>query len=292
MAFEIEVRGQQFWARLSGEPAFFVGTRLRYGARVGLGSAGRGAPPSAVPYDAADHRPEFGLWADLIAPTVACEGGSFTALNSYDRAGFSFGIGQFAAHVPDGAFVGYLHRLLRLAEAAFYVPDWRLRNGRLHRRAGAGASEPLETATSTAALRAALNPDAREIGPAELQAAARLIHWVTHHEGARRAQVVQMIDDARAQITHRARRVGPRVLTGAEACVIFDLCHHGRAGAGLTARLATALADAEPLSRLLEIGAARWGSRVDQLRAEILSRPVLGRHVWDAARSDFVRAGQ
>ena len=86
--------------------------------------------------------------------------------------------------------------------------------------------------------------------------------------------------------------ISPRVLTGAEACVNFDLCHHGRAGAGLTARLAKALADAEPLSRLLEIGAARWGSRVDQLRAEILSRPVLGRHVWDAARSDFVRAGQ
>ncbi len=95
MDFDIEQRGRDYWARAGqGAPAFFVGRRVRYQGRQGLSNAVPGAPVMAEDqYRADDFAEALGLWAYAVAPTIACEGGRFTSLNSYDRAAFSYGIG-------------------------------------------------------------------------------------------------------------------------------------------------------------------------------------------------------
>jgi hypothetical protein len=282
MGFEIEERGRDYWGRCDAGEPYFIGRRLSYQGRVGLGNGFPGCPPPPIRYSSEDYAVRFGLWAALIAPSIACEGGSFTALNSYDRAAFSFGIGQFAAHVPNGDFVCFLKALLGLPDAGFYFPTLAVVGGRICEK------EPLENATSTLALRNWLNPDADAVGPEELSAAARLIHWTLADEGARAAQVAQMVKGFQRTTARAAERVPGRALTGAEACIVADLVHHGRAGRFLWQRVSAALADPEPLARLLDIGGSRWASRVGTLRAEIVARPVLGQHIWDRATGSFI----
>lgn len=288
MDFSIERRGRDYWASYGDAPPFFIGRRLRYQGREGLGTAYPGCPAAPIRFAADDYRTRFGIWADVIAPTIACEGGSFTALNSYDRAAFSFGIGQFAAHIPDGDFVRLFRVLLGMPEACAYFPNLRLGDGRICAIDPSGRVAPLEDAASTRALRAWLNPDAQTVGAAELDAAARLTHWTLTHKPARTAQVALMVAGFKRTITRAADHLPGMALTGAAASVIGDLVHHGRAGRFLWRKVAAAAADAEPLARLLDIGGPRWVGRMDGLRAEILSRPILGRHVWNARTRDFV----
>ena len=206
MDFQIEARGRDYWAQTGGEEAFFVGRRVRYGPRLGLCNIFAGSPLTPLVYHAENYVPDVGIWAQIIAPTVACEGNSFLALNSYDRAGFTFGVTQFAAHVPDGDFVRLLRALVARPEAAAYFPMLRLIDGHLH-LADQMAARPLEGPDSTSALMAWLNPSEETIDAAEIGAAARLIHWTQHHRPVRLAQIHQTI----ASFTAYLRRAGRRL---------------------------------------------------------------------------------
>ncbi|MBU6251853.1 MAG: hypothetical protein KGN98_01525 [Alphaproteobacteria bacterium] len=286
MDFQIEQRGRDYWARTGQEPAFFVGRSVRYQGRQGLSNAVPGVPLVAADvYRAEDYAETLGIWAYVIAPTIACEGGRFTALNSYDRAAFSFGIGQFAAHVAEGDFVCLVRALLALPEAKSYFPDLILEKGRISLR---GAHpQPLDEATTTAALMAWLNPDPAAIDAAEVQAAARLIHWMRTRPSARRTQVTHMVARARQHMQCAMRKLSLASLSGSYCVVLIDLLHHGRGGAGLWPKVAAALAAPDPLAALLAIGAGPWAGRVAQLRGEIAKIPELGCVFWDGPKGDF-----
>ena len=286
MNFQIEQRGRDYWARTGQEPCFFVGRRVRYQGRLGLSNAVPGAPlVAADAYRAQDYTETFGIWAHILAPIIACEGGRFTALNSYDRAAFSFGVGQFAAHVPEGDFVCLMRRLLALPEAKSYFPELGLAKGRIA-RVGTDP-QPLEDAVSTAALMAWFNPDAAAIDAAEVQAAARLIHWTRTRPAARRAQMAQMVVSARAHIQRALQKLSLASLAAPYCIVLIDLLHHGRGGGKLWPKVAAALAAADPLAALLAIGAGQWAGRVAQLRADIATMPDLGGVSWDGATDDW-----
>ena len=286
MDFQIEQRGLDYWARTGQEPGFFVGRRVRYLGRLGLSNAVPGAPlVAADAYRAQDYAETYGIWAHILAPIIACEGGRFTALNSYDRAAFSFGVGQFAAHVPEGDFVCLMRRLLALPEAKSYFPELGLAKGRIA-RVGTDP-QPLEDALSTAALRAWFNPDAAAIDAAEVQAAARLIHWTRMQPAAHRAQMAQMVARARAHMQRALQKLSLESLAGPYCVVLIDLLHHGRGGAGLWPKVAAALAAPDPLAALLAIGAGPWAGRVAQLRGEIAKIPELGCVFWDGPKGDF-----
>ena len=120
--------GVRYWVQVDGGPAFLVGQRVSFQGRKGLSNL-KGTP--AQRYDPRRHladRPA--VWLYFLAPTDAAEGGLFHALNTYDRAAFTFGFLQYAAHVPDGDFVVYLRALLALPGAADHVPDLVLLDGR------------------------------------------------------------------------------------------------------------------------------------------------------------------
>lgn len=286
MEVEIEQRGKAYWARIGPGPAFLVGHAVRYQGRCGLSNAVGGAQilPEDV-YHAGDFVAEFGAWAHIIAPSIACEGGRFTALNSYDRAAFSFGIGQFAAHVPEGDFVCLMRRLLALPEAQIYFPSLRVAKGRI--TTDVPPLQILENAKTSAALMAWLNPDPAAIDAAEVQAAARLIHWTRARPAARRAQVAQMVASAHRHLQRAAKKLSLDRLGGDLCVVLMDLLHHGRGGAKLWPKVAVALTAADPLAALLAIGAGPWAGRVAQLRAEIGKRPALSRVFWDKAKGNL-----
>lgn len=284
--FQIERTASNFFARADGQ-RFFVGRRVPYGGNIGLYNIFGGSPLTPLFYNAADFAGGHGFWADFIEPTAICEGRSFLTLNSYDSAGFTFGFGQFAAHVPDGDFVKMLRALLDRPEADDYFPHLELANGRIHRVTDAGLA-PLESATSTEPLMRYLNPTLDEVEDAEVIAATKLIHWATHHPGARDAQVRTMVATYRSFMARADKRVNIDGRPADQCLVIADILHHGRGGKMTWPLVAEALASPTPLVKLIAIGAPQWDGRKATLKKAIAARPILAAKRWSRAAGDFV----
>lgn len=107
--------------------------------------------------------------ADFIAPTSQCEGDNYLTLNTYDRAKFTFGFGQFTANVPGGDFVLFFRDMLALD----YFPNLRVKSGSIVKTSAMG-DVPLETSGLTRPLMDYLNPTAAHIEDDEVAAAAKL----------------------------------------------------------------------------------------------------------------------
>lgn len=283
ISFDIFREGRDYWAAANGGPRFYVGRRVSYERRVGLYNVFPGSPLQKLEFDPKNYLDRFGFWARFIAPTAGAEGRNFLTLNSYDRAAFTFGFGQFAAHVPDGDFVRWLHAMLGLYEAPDYFPELSLVAGRVHH----AALGPLETPSSTAALMRWLNPSSTDIDDAEVAAGARLIHWTANSRPARLAQIAQMIASFRHYLAQADRRGLIDGRTAAECCVIADLLHHGRGGRGVWASIAKALMADDAFDRLIAIGGNQWAERKATLRRLIPAAPEMQTRRWSSAARDF-----
>lgn len=284
ITFEILRDGRDYWASANGGPRFFVGRRVSYEGRVGLYNVFAGSPVQKLDFGPRNYIDRFGFWVRFINPTAGCEGRNFLTLNSYDRAGFTFGFGQFAAHVADGDFVRWFHAMLALPGAGDYFPELSWAGGRIHLE-GAG---PLESAGSTAALMAWLNPTPDKVDDAEVLAAARLIHWTASHRPARLAQIAQMIASFRGYMARANRRGLIDGRTAAECSAIADLLHHGRGGRTVWTSIAAALSSDAPFDRLIAIGSDKWAERKATLRRLILADPQMQARRWSATNMDFV----
>jgi hypothetical protein len=284
--FQIQRTGNDFFATADGAPRFFVGRRVPYRDNIGLYNIFAGSKITKLDFSAADFRAGHGFWADFIEPTALCEGRNFLTLNTYDSAAFTFGFAQFAAHVPDGDFVDYLRGLLALPMAADYFPGLALIDGRIHNIDGR-APVPLESATSTAALMAYLNPGLDEVQDREVLAAARLIHWTTNDPAARNLQVVGMIEAYRAFMRRADTRVGIDGRPAEQCCVIADILHQGRGGRLTWQLVNTALQSANPFEALIAIGAPEWNGRKATLKKAIRARPEFAQRRWRRASGRF-----
>lgn len=283
ISFDIIREGGDFWARADGGSRFYVGRRVAYDGRIGLYNVFPGSPLQKLDYDPKNYLDRFGFWARFIAPTAGCEGRNFLTLNSYDRAAFTFGFGQFAAHVPDGDFLKWFRAMLALPEASVYFPDLELAAGRIRSR----TAGQLETAASTAALMRYFNPSAGDVDKAEVEAASRLIHWTANHRPARLAQIAQMIASFRAYLNRADKRGLIDGRTAAECCVIADLLHHGRGGRVVWASISKALASSDSFARLIAIGGEQWKERKATLRRLILADAQMQTTRWSSAVRDF-----
>lgn len=94
--------------------------------RVGL-QLWQETPPN--PFKPEDYKqPEH--WASLITPSAYCESRyGFEALNTYDRANFTIGFIQFAAHTYNDNFHLFLRRAMveRPEQAKRYFPELSMR---------------------------------------------------------------------------------------------------------------------------------------------------------------------
>jgi hypothetical protein len=286
--FKILRNGDDFSCSADKGPAFFVGRRVPYEGHIGLYNIFRNSKVEKLNYSAADFEIPHGFWATLIEPTAICEGLNFLTLNTYDDAAFTFGFGQFAAHVPNGDFVKYFRALLALPNAADYFPHLGIMGGRICQTDGTQPA-PLETDETTRPLMDYLNPDSSEVQDSEVIAAAKLIHWTHSSVDARVAQVNEMVNVFRSYMASADRRVGIDGLAGSLCSVIADILHQGRGGKNTTwPQIHQALNSAKPYEMLLAIGPPKFDSRKVTLKKAIDARPVIAAKRWSRAQNDFV----
>ncbi|WP_066652781.1 MULTISPECIES: hypothetical protein [Sphingomonas] len=285
IVFKIIRNGSDFSCSADNGPNFFVGRQTTYKTRVGLFNIFSGSKLTKLLYNSENYTGEHQFWARFIDPTAGCEGRSFLTLNTYDRAAFTFGFSQFAAHVPDGDFVRYFRAMLALPEADDYFPGLTLVDGRIARRADNGTTTLLETKNDTTPLMRYLNPSSDGVEDAEVIAAAKLIHWTTAQRSARLLQIKQMIETYRGFMREADRRKLIDGRPAAQCCVIADILHQGR---GTWAEIATALKTSTPFEKLVAIGAPEWKTRRQQLRAGIAKFPEMQTLTWRSSAQDFV----
>jgi hypothetical protein len=292
--FDVVRDGKHFSARPNGATAFAVGSKVRYlnkktgVERFGLSNdSGHFGSDEAKKqlYRASDYETVYPFWSHFIEPTAICEGQSFISLNTYDRARFTFGFGQFAAHVPDGDFVVWFRDMLQRPEVIDYFPNLEVQGGRIV-KVEATKVVPMESADSTEPLQLYLNPTLDDVEDAEVVAAAKLIHWTGSHAQAKLLQVQHMINTARRLVKEADKRLGLDGVGADLCCVIMDVRHQGRAAFD---DLQAALLASKPFDALLEVGADGQPQRVKNLKAALSTRrQTLKKKKWSRSMGDFV----
>ncbi|WP_022823227.1 hypothetical protein [Hymenobacter norwichensis] len=277
-------------ARLnSPEARFTIGYSTRYQDNFGLYNTDVKA---GLVYQPGTYRARHGFWVDFIYPTAYVESkGSFFCLNTYDRARFTFGFMQYAAHVPNGDFVRYVRALLQLPLAAEYFPRLTLKQNRICYQSNDETLTPLESDTSTKGLMEYLNPTLLDIETQETICAARMVHWAQHDALNQQTQVELAVTHFQANLPRYHRRLGLDQAPARVCIVVCDILHQGRATFD---RIAAALNTGGNWDRayanLLTIGAANYAERIKSLKQKIAEGVGTGvlQKTYHAATNTFV----
>jgi Putative peptidoglycan binding domain len=234
-------------------------------------------------YKATEFFAQFGAWAHFIEPTLGAEGAMrFAALNTYDRAAFTFGAPQLAAHTPNANFILYLRKLLALPGANAHFPELSLRPGAggkpsVHLRKADGFQD-LEVAVEVLRpngkkemqlvhLMAFLNPSPTQVDAAEVSAAARLMNWQRTDPLARQLQIEVFIAGVKAGLARAKTKIdGFDGKDWIVALWIMDILHQGR---GNYAQMTQALAAADAKDALRRIGLPQHRRRIDTVTAAV-----------------------
>lgn len=297
MAYDFKIRSAvnangktAFFAKITGidNPEFFVGFKTKYKERFGLYNT---TAPSSLIYHGSDYSAEFGFWAYFIEPTTKVESNaSFICLNTYDRAFFTFGFMQFAAHVPNGDFVKFLKKLLTLPDAEEYFPRLNLINDRIYYRSNEGTITQLENDNSSQKLMEYLNPTTEEVENQELICSSRFIHWATNDPMHRRIQVEHSIGLYKDNMKKYSRRFNLNRYPAKICFMICDILHQGR---GTYDRIGYAL-DTENFEKafqnLCTIGNVHYETRINELKIQIrkLEQNGIFNKIYDATSNEFV----
>jgi hypothetical protein len=230
----------RFYASVDGEPPFYLGTRVSYGARRGLMNWINAPGPR---FDPAEFEAVHADWGWYLLPTTTCESrGYFTCLNTYDRACFTFGSSQLGAHTPDDNFVLFLRELLAQPLATAYFPDLTVLNGRIHRRRASGPV-PLESAEDTSGIMNYFNSTPDEVDGDEADKAARMVDWCLRSPSARELQIRFAVQQHRRKLAMHAQKLPLHGLSDRLCLVVLDILHQGRAA---YRSIETALASDDP----------------------------------------------
>lgn len=245
---------------------------------------------------------EYETVAGMLGVIAAGEsGGYFNRLNSYDRAAFTLGFFQFAAHTPGDNLILLFRRLASentMFKALF--PDLVTVNGILHQIVGEHSvsleKEHLRPGHQNEKIlkdfMSYLNVDGTNVDEIELSAAARLVYLANTNEDANKLQV-----NLAAEITMRKLRNAYSVwykLDGISDLIctaIADIHHQGR---GTKSEVRAALANGntveDKLNLLCKIGEANYGPRCDTLKkalSQAKKNGWLGISVFDKASGLF-----
>jgi hypothetical protein len=279
------------FGRLAGsdEPRFLIGYKTSYEGNFGLFNTVTNEKCMYYPKDYAE---EKGFWAYFIYPTAKAESrGSFFCLNSYDRARFTFGFMQYAAHVPDGDFVMFFKSLLELPNAPDYFPRLILQDGHIFYTNNPGTFFQLEDNTSTVKLMDYLNPSLMEIEHQEQICSARMVHWAMNDPVHRKIQVDSAIDLFRNQMIACNKRFNLDKAPAKVCQLVCDIRHQGR---GMNDDIASALNTYgnwdKAYANLLLIGLPNYKCRIDTVKNTIsafLSDGVFNK-IYDSQQNIFV----
>lgn len=239
-------RTQWFATPNTGERGFLVGYTAAYsdgdGPHRGLTQTRVLNQIPHLFYDRHAAEADFGLWAHFIWPTVVAEsaGGHHLLVNTYDRARFTFGFYQLAAHTPNDNLILLFRRLLALPSAMTYFPELTLNGGKVHRMVD-GAPVSLETVTAVqrpngkvesqiVGFMSFLNPDTHNVGEIEARQTARLMHWLLNDAAAVRASVETALEIVKRRAKSFATTYGLVGKPVELAIWVSDIVHQGRGG--------------------------------------------------------------
>jgi hypothetical protein len=261
---------------------FFVGYTVPFsdgdGAHRGLAQTRHMDELPKLFYDRNHASGDFGLWAHFIWPTVVAEsaGGHHMLVNTYDRARFTFGFYQLAAHTPKDNLILLFRKLIALPRAADYFPDLSIKNGEVHRTAD-GSTFSLEEVTKVhrpngkvedqlVAFMTYLNPVTTGAGEDEVRNTAKLMHWLLNDPDAVKASVDVALEIMRGKIRRLADTYDLNGRDPLLAIWVSDITHQGR---GKKSKIEAALNKptlAKQLAALFEIGAPDFLSRRKTVR--------------------------
>lgn len=285
---EIRKVGNSFKAKTVSGNEFSIGSSTTYtddAIRVGLMQRSAEIADSRQfgLYAAADFKGAFDAWAHFIEPTLNAEGGArFATLNTYDRAAFTFGAPQFAAHTPGENLIEYLRAILALDAAKALFPELEIRaNGQgkktVHLGVGGKFKDLEEVVIVTrpngkrepqlAHLMAYLNPSSSAIEANELSAAARMMQLLKLDPKARELQVQVFISAIKVKLATAKKKVAK--FDGKDwrtALWIMDILHQGR---GSYREMGDALGSSDPEGQLKKIGWPKYRSRIKAVSDKI-----------------------
>ena len=263
-AFGVRLDGRHSYLTL-GNSEIYVGIEVGYKNRRGLANISRSSRMGEVPggtYDAGEAEQHIGNWAHLLRPTIMAESaGKICAVQSYDRAAFTFGCFQMAAHTAGDNLILYMRDLLKLPSKDRYFPELFLKDNKVHRRLGRGAMS-LETPkrvkvaswveTQIPDFMAFWNDSPGSVDEGEILAAGRLILWNVEQEEARALQYLWARDTITKKLNYAAAK-GIMVwdLPAAQAVWVADIRHQSRAK---YSQIKAALSAPNPERALSELG--------------------------------------
>ena len=274
----------------SSENQFIIGYRTKYQDNFGLFNID---VKTGLTYQPDDFRTAHGFWADFIFPTAYVESkGSYFCLNTYDRAQFTFGFMQYAAHVPNGDFVRFLRALLQLPLATEYFPRLRLQQGRIFYENSNQTFNQLETDASTQLLMNYLNPTLLDIENQETISSARMVHWAQNDPKNPTVQVSLAIELFQSNLPRYHHRLGLADAPVSVCAAVCDILHQGR---GTFDRIAAALNTGgnwdHAYANLLLIGMVNYAERINGLKRKIgeaINTGVFNK-TYDSGTNTFVQ---
>ncbi|WP_243348679.1 hypothetical protein [Parabacteroides sp. FAFU027] len=274
------------YAALAGnaDSKFFVGYQTHYKNYIGLEN-----PKQTVVYDPQKQVSRYGFWAYFIYPTAIAESkGSFSCLNTYDRAQFTFGFMQYAAHVPNGDFVRFFRKLLSQPNASDYFPKLELKGNHIFYK-GKDGSLQLENESSTQELMNYLNPSLNEVDKQELICSARFVHWAMNDPSHVDIQIETATELYKNNMIQYHNKFNLEGVPDYVCQVICDIRHQGRGNnAQISQALDTNKNYLQAYHNLLEIGGNTYQSRIVSIQAtidELISSGVFSKKYHSTSNS-------
>jgi hypothetical protein len=299
-AFALRKEDKKWFAKradISAANEFFVGQEVMQPSRNFFGIFHPVPSYYGPSYNPEDHTVSIDHWAFLLDVTAFCESKlRLNLINTYDRARFTYGFYQLAAHTPRDNLILLFREALLDTDFQKLFPDLELRGGKVFRVAQDGTATDLEEefhdpATGENQLKrfmAYLNPERTTIDEQEVLQAARVIWWANTHTASAEIQVKVANSILQRKMSQRYADWYPLDGKSDVICaIIADIHHQGR---GSKAAVRAALNQTNKVKALLEIGKSNHPERVSTLTARVkkwTDAGVMGTKKYRAALNEF-----
>jgi hypothetical protein len=299
-SFSFRKNGKQWFGTrsdLPGEAEFYVGSEVIQPAKNFFGLFHPIPSYYGPVYDATAYHETLDQWAYLLDVTAFCESKlRFNLINTYDRARFTFGFYQLAAHTPKDNLILFFRKALLDPDFQTLFPDLKLSGGKVFRVAQDGAETDLEEesfdpATEENQLKkfmTYLNPERTTVDPQEILQAARVVWWANSSQACADIQVSVANSILQKKMSDRyATWYDLDGETDVVCAIVADIHHQGR---GKKSAVRSALAASDKVKALLKIGKDDYSERVDALARRIekwKDAGALGSKRYQAALNEF-----
>lgn len=211
----------------------YAGKVLQYKSRRGLSRVS-----NDLLYDRFAAEQQIGAWAHFMWPSVIAESnGRYISINAWDRAHFTWGFYQLAAHTPRDNLILLMRELVKLPSARRFFPDLTLVDGKVAQVTSTGTVS-LEreqevvvgdgTEIQIVDFIAYLNPSSFKMDEREVVTAAKFATWAVEDSAMRQATVRISVAIMKRKIKARAATFGLIGRRPELAIWISDMFHHGR----------------------------------------------------------------